>query len=63
MIGVYAPEDGRKEETEHFYNTLKKEVDKPVKTDHLIIAGDLNARVDNVPIPGVTASQGESTIK
>ena len=38
---------------------LQKEVDKSVKTDHLIIAGDLNARVG---IPGVIDTQGESTI-
>ena len=27
MIGVHAPEDGRKEETEKLYNMLQKEVD------------------------------------
>ena len=41
MIGVYALEDGRKEETEKFYNISQKDVDKSVKTYHLTIAAEL----------------------
>ena len=44
VIGAYALE----EETEKFYNMLQKEVDKSVKTNHLIIAA-LNTRVGNIP--------------
>ena len=62
MIEVHVPEDGRQEETEKFYNMLQKEVDKSVKTNHLIIAAALNTRVGNIPIPGLIGTQGESTI-
>ena len=51
IIGVYAPEEGRKEEVRRFYKQLRKEVYKYSKSDSLMISGDLNATVGNVPIP------------
>jgi len=62
IIGVYAPEEGREEETRHFYKQLQEEVGKYNKTDSLIISGDLNARVGNQPIPNVVGTFGEDCV-
>jgi len=62
IIGVYAPEEGREEETRRFYKQLQKEVDKYSKSDSLIISGDLNARVGNQPIPNVVETLGEGYV-
>ena len=62
IIGVYAPEEGREEETRRFYKHLQKEVDKYSKSDSLIISGDLNARVGNQPLPNVVGTFGEEHI-
>jgi exonuclease III len=50
VVGVYAPEEGQKEETEQFYEQLQNEINK-YKNDYLILAGDLNTIVGNKPIP------------
>jgi len=60
IIGVYAPEEGREEETRRFYKQLQKEVDKYSKSDSLIISGNLNARVGNQPIPNVVGTFREN---
>lgn len=62
IIGVYAPEEGKKEDTEEFYENLQKQLHKWNKKDYLIIAGDLNARVGNINIPNVIGKFGEETI-
>jgi len=60
ITGVYAPEEGREEETRRFYKQLQKEVAKYNKSDSLIISGGLNARVGNQPIPNVVGTFGEN---
>ena len=62
IIGVYAPEEGREEETRCFYKQLQKEVNKYNKSDNLIISGDLNARVGNQPIPNAVGTFGEDCV-
>jgi len=62
IIGVYAPGEGREEETICFYKQLQKEVDKYNKNDSLIISGDLNARVGNQPIPNGVGTFGEDCV-
>jgi hypothetical protein len=62
IIGVYASEEGREEETRHFDEHLQKEVDKYSKSESLIISGDLNARVGNQPVPNVVGTFGEDCI-
>ena len=62
VIGVYAPEEGREEETRHLYKQLQKEIDKYNKSDSLIIYRDLNARVGNQPIPNVVGTFGEDCV-
>ena len=63
VIGVYAPEEGREEETRQFYRQIQKEVDRCNKSDSLIISGDLNARVGNQPIAIVVGTLGEDCMK
>jgi exonuclease III len=43
IVGVYAPGEGKIEETEQFYDELQVIIDKINKKVYLIVAGDLNA--------------------
>ena len=45
-----------------FRSIIQKVIDKYNKTDHIVIAGDLNARVGKSPIPNVCGTYGEETI-
>jgi hypothetical protein len=62
VIGVYAPEEGKMEETEIFYDTLQKQVQNCTKSDYVVVAGDLNARVRKQPIPNTIGIFGENHI-
>jgi exonuclease III len=62
IAGVYAPEEGRKEETSRFYEDLQQVMSKQSKTNYLIIARDLNARVGNTPISRTVGTFGEETL-
>ena len=46
--GFYAPEEGRKKESYKFYQQLYEVIDKVRKSDFLVIAGNLNARLVGV---------------
>lgn len=62
IIGAYAPEEGKTEETELFYEELQKQINNISKGDYLIISGDLNARIGKIPIPEVVGAFGEDTL-
>lgn len=62
IIGCYAPEEGRLEDTNEFYDQLQTILDKTNKNDYIIIAGDLNARIGNIPIGKIIGTNGEPTI-
>lgn len=62
VIGVYAPEEGRHEDSEEFYEELQKLLDKINKNDYYIIAGDLNARIGKIPITNIVGTEGEEVI-
>lgn len=62
VIGVYAPEEGRKEETKIFYDELQKELTKINTSEYVVITGDLNARIGNQPIPGIVGTYGEQLV-
>jgi len=62
LLAVYAPEEGKTEQTEEFYETLQDQIDKINKNDYIIVAGDYNARVGKLPIDGTLGTNGESTI-
>jgi exonuclease III len=62
MLGVYAPEEGKADETTQFHWDLQSEIDKTNENDFLIVAGVLNARIDNTPINGIVGNSGEPII-
>jgi hypothetical protein len=62
LLAVYVPEKGKTEEIEEFYETLQEQTDKINKNDYIIVAGDYNARVGNIPIDGILGTSGEIAI-
>jgi len=61
LLAVYAPEEGKTEQTEEFCETLQGQLDKISKNDYIVVAGDYNARVGNIPIDGILGTNGEIT--
>jgi len=61
LLAVYAPEEGKTEQTEEFYETLQDQIDKISKNDYIVIAGDYNARVGNIRIDRILGTNGEIT--
>ena len=59
VVGVYAPEEGWKEETDEFYETLDQQIYKWNRTDYLIVTGDFNALVGNKAVSGTVGVFGE----
>jgi len=51
IVGVYAPVEGKEQETEEFYRELQQIIDKIPKKENIILAGDFNGRKGNQPIP------------
>lgn len=58
ITGTYAPEEGKEEESEKFYNLLQKHIQANSK-DHILLAGDLNARIGKEPIKNLIGIHGE----
>jgi len=50
LLAVHVLEKGKTEQTEEFYETLQDQIDKINKNNYIIVAGDYNARVRNIPI-------------
>jgi len=63
LLAVYAPKVRKTEQTEEFYETLQDQVDKISKNDYIVVAGDYNARVGNIPIDKILGTNGEITTK
>jgi len=61
LLAVYAPEEGKAEQTEEFYETLQNQIHKISKNDYIVVAGDYNARVGNIAIDGILGTNGEIT--
>jgi hypothetical protein len=55
---VYAPVEGREEDTEKIYNKLQQSMDKIPKKLNIFIAGDFNGRTGNQPIPECIGPNG-----
>jgi exonuclease III len=54
LISVYAPDISKpRSQYEDFYTKLQDILDTIPQDHHIIIMGDLNARIENDPIPGV----------
>ena len=54
IVGVYAPVEGKEQDTEEFYRELQQSMDKVPKKENVILAGDFNGRNSNQPIPKCT---------
>jgi len=55
------PRGRETEQTEEFYETLQDQIDKINKNDYIVVAGDYNARVGNIPIDGNLGTNREIT--
>jgi hypothetical protein len=62
LLAVYAPEEGKTEQTEEFYEILQYQIDKINKNDYIIVTRDYNARVGKIPIDGILGTNREITI-
>jgi uncharacterized membrane protein YdfJ with MMPL/SSD domain len=62
LLAVYAPEEGKTEQTEEFYKTLKDQIDKINKNHYIIVAGDYNARIGKIQIDWILGTSGEIAI-
>ena len=61
LLAFYAFEEGKTEQTEEFYETIRDQIDKVSKNDYFAVAGDYNARDGNIPIDGILGTNGEIT--
>lgn len=63
VIGIYASNDDASTATnDHFENALKEMLNRLHNGEEVILAGDLNARVDSQVNSAVVGIHGESTI-
>ena len=62
VLAIYAPEEGRREESEEFYQKLQEIVDKINKNDYVLLMGDFNARIGKQRVDKVIGTNGESTV-
>ena len=51
IVGVYAPVEGKEQDTGEFYRELQQSIDKSPKKEDIILAGDFNGTIGNQPIP------------
>jgi len=59
LLAVYAPEEGKTEQTEEFYENLQDQIEKISKNDYTVFTGDYNARVGNIHIDEILGTNGE----
>ena len=59
IVGVYAPVEGKEQETEEFYWERQQSMDKTPKKENIILARDFNGRIGNQPIPERIGTYGE----
>jgi hypothetical protein len=63
LISLYAPDISKpKEQREEFYEDLQYVIDQKPRDAILIMTGDMNARVGNMPIPGIKQRFNEGEI-
>jgi len=63
LLTLYAPDISKpKEQREEFYEDLQNVIDQIPKDTLLIMMGDMNARVGNMPVPGVKQCFNEGEI-
>jgi hypothetical protein len=58
-VGVYAPVEGKEQDTEEFYRGLQQSIDKIPKKENIILAGNFNGWIGNQPISECVGTYGE----
>ena len=61
-MGIYAPVEGKEQDTEELYRELQQSVDKIPKKKNIILAGDFNGKIGNQPIPECIGTYGEEQV-
>jgi len=61
-VGVYAPVEGKEQDTEEFYRELHQSMDKIPKKENIILAEDFNGRIGSQPIPECIGTYGEQVM-
>jgi len=59
VVGIYAPVEGKEQDTEEFYRELQQIMNKIPKNENITLAGDFNGRIGNQPIPECIGTCGE----
>ena len=59
IVGVYAPVEGKEQNTKEFYRELQQSTDKIPKKENIILARDFNGRIGNQPITECIGTHGE----
>ena len=59
IVGVYAPVEGKEQDTEEFYRELQQSIDEIPKKENIILAGDFNGRIGNQPIQECVGTYAE----
>ena len=54
IVGVYAPAEGKEQDTEGFYRELQQSIDNIPKKENIILAGDFNGRMGTEEKRGTT---------
>jgi hypothetical protein len=62
MVGVCAPEEGRKEESIDFYESLQSHLNSINISDYLAMRGDFSARVGQQPIETILGTHGKNIL-
>lgn len=63
LLGLYAPDISKpREQREEFYEDLQNVIAQIPKDALLIMMGDMNARIGNMPVPGVKQRFNEGEI-
>jgi exonuclease III len=62
ILGLYAPEEGRQELGDEFYEQLQNILEKTNKNDYILMMGDLNARIGNTKIMKIVGTNDKPTV-
>lgn len=63
VISVYAPDINKpREEREYFFKSLHETLNQLPKQDKILVMGDLNSRIGNMPIPGIMQRHNKGAI-
>lgn len=62
IVCIYAPEEGKRDESEAFYDKLQQYINRINKNDYIIIGGDFNARIGREKFENIIGTNGENCL-